>query len=409
VVVSVTRRQPADYHQPHGALAADQPRRPQAGRGLGSLRGGILPQLIRRLIAETADGLTELDMPGEGGVAIGGFDGVVTTDRATVEVPSGTSVWELSVEKDAGGKADRDYTKRLAGPDDRPAADVTYVQLILRPWTKASTWAAQRSKEGRWKQVRTLNLDAVRGWLDRAPGTAAWLADRLGKAVPGVRLVDDWFERTWLPSTRPALGSDVVHAGREEAADALLPRLTAGESTLTVAGDLGTDEFRAFMAAVAERAEGPQREALKARMLFVDDAAALARLTALTQPLVLVLADARLAASAPAGGPHQIVVFSPPGGDTDVEVGRVDPRAVAGLLTAAGEPSERADDLGALARRSVSALRRVLAVHPVTLRPAWADGPDVVRRRLLLLGGWNGADTADRALVERAAMTRVVG
>jgi hypothetical protein len=31
--------------------------------------------LVRRLIAETADGLTEFDMPGERGVAIGGFDG----------------------------------------------------------------------------------------------------------------------------------------------------------------------------------------------------------------------------------------------------------------------------------------------------------------------------------------------
>jgi hypothetical protein len=362
---------------------------------------GVLPQLVRRLIAETADGLTELDMPGEGGVAMGGFDGVVAADRATIEVPSGTSVWELSVEKSCGKKADDDYAKRLVGPGGGPTADVTYVQLILTPWKGASTWAVQRSKEGRWKRVRGLNLDAVRGWLDRAPATAVWLAERLGKAVPGTRLADDWFERTWLPSTRPSLGPDAVLAGRDEAAPTLLSCLAAGRSAVTIAGDLGTDEFRAFVAATAERAEEPQREALKARTLFVDDAAALSRLTALPQPLVLVLADARLAASAPVGGPHQIVVLSPPGGDADVEVGRVDPRTVAGLLAAAGEPSERADDLGALARRSVSALRRILAVHPATLRPAWADGPDVVRRRLLLLGGWHGAHAADRALVER--------
>jgi hypothetical protein len=362
---------------------------------------GVLPQLVRRLIAETADGLNELDMPGEGGVAIGGFDGVVTADRSTVEVPAGTSVWELSVNKGSGAKADSDYAKRLTGPEGRPAADVTYVQLILAPWRNASTWAAQRSKEGRWKKVRGLNLDAMRGWLDRAPATAVWLAERLGKAVPGARLADDWFDRTWLPSTRLPLSPAAVLAGREQAAAELLSCLAAGRSIVTVAGDLGADEFRAFVAAVADRADEPQRGALKARTLFVDDTAALARLTALPQPLVLVLADARLAASAPTGAPHQIVVLAPPGGDADVEVGPVDARALAELLAAAGEPTERADDLGALARRSLSALRRVLAVHPAALRPSWADGPDLVRRRLLLLGGWDGADPDDRALIER--------
>lgn len=362
---------------------------------------GVLPQLVRRLIAETADGLTELDMPGEGGVAVGGFDGVVTADRATLEVPAGTSVWELSVAKGSGAKADSDYTKRLSGPEGRPTGDVTYVQLILAPWTNAATWGSQRSKQGRWKKVRGLNLDAVRAWLDRAPATAVWLAGRLGKDVPGARLADDWFDRTWLPSTRRPLGADAVLAGRGPAATDLLSGLAAGRSALTVSGDLGADEFRAFVAAAVSRADVQQREGLKARTLLVDDAASLARLIALPQPLVLVLADARLAASVPAVGPHQLVLLSPPGGDADVEVGPVDPRAVAELLTAAGEPTERADDLGALARRSLAALRRVLAVHPAALRPAWADTPDLVCRRLLLLGGWNAADPDDRALVER--------
>jgi hypothetical protein len=362
---------------------------------------GVLPQLVRRLIAETADGLTALDMPGEGGVAVGGFDGVVTADRATLEVPAGTSVWELSVAKGSGAKADGDYGKRLSGPEGRPTGDVTYVQLILAPWIHAATWASQRSKEGRWKKVRAFNLDAVRAWLDRAPATAVWLAGRLGKDVPGARLADDWFDRTWVPSTRRPLAADAVLAGRGPAAAELLSGLAAGRSALTVAGDLGADEFRAFVAAANTRANVQQRDGLKARTLLVDDAASLARLVALPQPLVLVLADPRLAAAVPAGGPHQLVLLSPPGGDADVQVGPVDPRAVAELLAAAGEPTERADDLGALARRSLAALRRVLAVHPASLRPAWADRPDLVCRRLLLLGGWNAADPDDKALVER--------
>lgn len=65
----------------------------------------VFPLLVRRLIAETADGLTELDMPGGSGVAAGGFDGVVTATGQTPEVPAGTSVWELSVTDNTGVKA----------------------------------------------------------------------------------------------------------------------------------------------------------------------------------------------------------------------------------------------------------------------------------------------------------------
>lgn len=371
----------------------------QAARSDGF--AGVLPQLVRRLIAETAVGLIELEMPGEGGVAAGGFDGVVTASGSTVEVPAGTSAWELSVSQGSGRKVAIDYPKRLSAPGVQTTDEVTFVQVILAPWTKSAAWAAERNAEGRWREVRALNLDAVRSWLDRAPATSVWLAERLGKTVPGARLADDWFERTWLPSTRVPLGTDAVVAGRESVATDLLARLGGGNSTVTLGGDVGADEFRALIAATINTADEPTRASLRATTLFVDDASALARLTAFPQPLKLVVLDARLAAAVPMDGPHQVIAMSPPGGDFDITLDRVDPRVIAGVLVAGGEPPERADELGALARRSLSALRRHLAVHPSTLRPAWADAADVVVRRLALLGGWDGADADDRGLIER--------
>ncbi len=58
----------------------------------------VFPLLVRRLIAETAHDLTSLDMPGGSGTAVGGFDGVVTTSRASGFVPEGTSVWATRAE-----------------------------------------------------------------------------------------------------------------------------------------------------------------------------------------------------------------------------------------------------------------------------------------------------------------------
>lgn len=200
-----------------------------------ALRAGFdtdFPLLVRRLIAETADGLSGLDMPGGSGTAAGGFDGVVAADRRSVEVPSGTSVWELSVTGKAQGKADEDYSKRLAAPDGM----ATYVQAILATWTKSRTWATARRKEKRWKDVVALNLDAVHGWLDRAPATTAWLAERLGKAMPGVRVVDQWWSDTWLPSTSPSIVADIVLAGRQDQAARIVGLLAAGRPWSRSAG-----------------------------------------------------------------------------------------------------------------------------------------------------------------------------
>lgn len=361
------------------------------------------PLLVRRLIAETADGLTELDMPGGSGVAAHGFDGVVTAAGRTQEVPAGRSVWELSVESKAQGKADEDYVKRLEGPEGSPASDCTYVQVILAPWTKSRTWSSARRKEGRWKDVLALNLDRVHVWLDRAPATTAWLAERLNKAMPGVRLVDAWWTDTWLPSTQPPLGPDVVLAGRDDAAQALLSLLLAGRSVVSLAGDLGADGLRAFVGAALVTADGTSGERLRARALHVTDGHSLKQLVRQPSPLVLVLDDAQLAADLPIQHPHQLVLVSPPGQDGDVVVRPIDAQQAETALCTAGVTRDRAAELGRLARRSLPALRRAVAVNTASLMPAWAAAPDLIQRRLVLIGAWHGDSSTDRAAVARSA------
>jgi hypothetical protein len=309
-------------------------------------------------------------------------------------------VWELPVTGGAGTKADEDYDKRTTSPDGGSPATTVYVQVILAPWTKARQWAASRTAEGRWREVRAYNLDAVHSWLDRAPATAVWLAEQLGKAMHGVRLADDWLTRTWLFSTAVPLDVECILAGRDESAAGLLSALASGQATVTVAGDLTVDEFHAVVAASMTRADPAIRDALQARALLVNDSDSLAQLVVQPQPLVLVLADPRLAVQLPDGHGHQLVVRAPQGSKADVTVGPVDAQSVSALLHTAGEPWERAERLGALARRSLSGLRRRLSRNPAALRPSWADNADTLRRRLLLLGSWEGSNPADREVVE---------
>lgn len=338
-------------------------------------------------------------MPGGSGTAVGGFDGVVKAGGQTVEVPAGTSVWELSVETGAGRKANQDYDKRLEGPGE-PTTDVTYVEVILAPWRDARKWATSRTSEGRWKEVRAYNLDQVHGWLDRAPASTVWLAEQLGLAMAGVHAADSWFKDVWMPSTTPALSGDYALAGRTEESVHLASLLASGQRAITVSGEIAPQEFYAFVAATVLETKVAE-VGLAARTLFIDDKGSLSKLVGQTQPMVLVLADATLAAELPVRHTHQLILLAPPGSQADVSVARPDSETISNLLKADGETWERADNLGALARRSFSSLRRALANTPATLTPDWARDPDVIRRRLMLVGAWHGASEGDREIVEQ--------
>ncbi|MFE9174335.1 hypothetical protein ACFYNZ_33685 [Streptomyces kebangsaanensis] len=358
----------------------------------------VLPLLVRRLIAETASGLESLDMPGGSGTAVGGFDGIVTASGPSAFVPDGTSVWELSV---GGGnsKAEEDYEKRTKGPNGLATEDVTYVEVVLDTWRDARTWAARHAEDGRWREVRGYNLDVIDLWLEQAPATTAWLAARLGKALPGVRSLETWWTDSWLRSTRVPLDRAVVLAGREKAAADFSAVLATGRSVIALGGDLRPDELCAFVAAALEQENILGSSQVGARVLFVSDSSSLQQLITQRQPLILVLADPALARDIPHQRPHQLVWAAMPGGPCDVKVPRLHSQVIESLLRSAGMSYERAARFGTLGRRSLLALRRALAHHPEPLTPERASTLDVVRRRLLLLNSWNGDYREDRRVV----------
>ncbi|HEX5403967.1 MAG TPA: hypothetical protein VFX16_16905 [Pseudonocardiaceae bacterium] len=362
----------------------------------------LFPILIRRLIAETAQGLTELEMPGGSGTATGGFDGVVSTAAEAVFIPGGTSVWELSVQGTAQAKADDDYVKRLAGPNGEDPSTVTYVQAILAPWTKARTWANDRMKEGRWKEVRAYNLDSIHTWLDMAPATMAWLASHLGKALAGVRSVDHWWNETWLPSTRIPLSSTVVLAGRKDVAGRFVDLLLrSSKSVITASGHLRADELRAVVAASVHQAEGPDFQQLLARTLFITDSTSLAQLLGQGKPLILVLINPDLVNDIPLRHAHKIVLVAHVGATPDLEVLPLDGQVVAEELKHIEASHDRLSFYATLARRSLLALRRALAADPAVLRPSWAVAPGIVTRRIALIEAWDGTNLKDRQIIEQ--------
>lgn len=359
---------------------------------------GEFPRLVRQLILETTQDVSALGMPAGDGVAAGGWDGSVRSATGNAWVPAGYSVWELSVNSSPGVKADEDYDKRDSTPDGTPPPETTYVEAILRPWTARDAWAEGKTATGTWKKVCALGLDDIEAWLQSAPITWAWLSEEFGLSPFGLRTGQSWWA-TWSSQTLPGISPDLVLAGRDKQVSELVLHLKPG--VVTIAGP-STGDVCAFVSAVATTKDLDGDGQFLARLALIDDLATWRRLLESQLPLVLVALDPRFATEVPPDSMHTVLVPTVAGSDADISLSNLDADSVSSSLQRAGlEPRDKADELGRLARRSLTALRRRLAKKPALVRPRWAQSP-VPRavRAMLMLGSWADHYDGDRLAAE---------
>jgi hypothetical protein len=367
--------------------------------GTSRAAAGDLPHLVRRLILETAP-VVKLGFPAAEGVSSAGWDGTARSTAATAKVPDGLSLWEISNRSSPEKKADEDYVKRTATPDGTPTTDAVYVALTSRTWPRRGDWATRRSDERRWREVRAYGLDDVHEWLDEAPVTHAWISERLGLNPHGLVTAETWWDG-WAAATAPSLPPACVLAGRDSAADDLRKLLAGRGQLITVAAPCREDVL-AFVAAVASRDAAADSGALLARVAFVDSVETWRRLREHGRPLVLVPVNAEVTAALDSRSAHHVVV-PVDGDDGDLTLPPIDAQLAAEALKAAGAPEPRAVEVGELARLSLLAARRRLAVKRELHRPRWAEPPvERIVRRVILLGRFSEEKEGDREVVADA-------
>lgn len=359
-----------------------------------------LPELIRGLIAETTPAGTQIHFPAGTGIRSGGPDGEVECDAPHPYVPLGRSVWELSIAKNANRKAKTDYDKRCETISDEVRAETAYVAVNARAWTGARDFKESRSAAVDFREVRALNVDDLAAWLERALETTVWFRERIGKPVVGVEPIDKYWGR-WLGSTRVPLDTGVVLAGREESAADLRRRCSAG-GMVTVGGDIPRDELLVFVAAALAES-GQHHEAL-----YVEDVDAASRLLAPPagrspgeQAFTMVVESADAAKRLTPSAPRCVIVPVPGRSDADIKVGPLNSVKVSEQLEKYESTHGDAWNLAHLGRRSLLALRRRLALKPEMHQPPWADPPDRVLRRCLMMNRWDRSSDSDVETVQR--------
>lgn len=293
-----------------------------------------LPRLVRRLILETGRDIVQLGFPAGEGVSAGDWDGSVRANASTPFIPQGLSVWELSVNKSPGKKADEDYAKRTTTPDGTPSGEATYVAVSLRPWTKRAEWTREKPKDNRWGAVRAYGVDDVETWLDDAPVTHAWLAEQLGLEPYGLRAAEAWWQ-TWANSTSPAITPGLVLAGRDSLGKSLREQLSGSPAITTIKAS-SVEEVLAFVGALAVSLKNDDGGQLLARLAFVDSVATWRALQGLKQPLILVPTNEEVRKEVGGESPHHALVPVASGSGGDYEL----PLSIQALR---GKPLRRAE------------------------------------------------------------------
>lgn len=171
-----------------------------------------LPRLVRRLIQATAPSIGRLHFPADEGVQLDGWDGIVTSRDSNAFVPAGVSVWEMGVDKNPKGKADKDYEKRSQNPLGLDPKQTTFVFVTPRRWKNKGDWAKSRRAESQWANVQAYDAGDIETWLEQAPAVHLWLSMLIGKHPQGAWSLDDYWSG-WIAKTDPTFSPALVIGG----------------------------------------------------------------------------------------------------------------------------------------------------------------------------------------------------
>ncbi len=359
------------------------------------------PELVRRLIRQTNDQVVSLDMRAAEGSDFEGYDGHVEALHEEPFVPAGVSVWELGVGARPGTKANDGYKRRTANSLGVDKSKATFVFATARRWPGKAKWVQRKRAEAEWADVKAFDADDIEVAFDSAPAVQFWFSELIGFPVEGARTIENWWD-AFARASQPNLTPKLVLAGRADQAAALL-RVLEQETRVTTISAPSTDDILSFVAATLLSTPGPASTDLLARTLIVHNAAALRRLGATSDLLVLFPFEDELRREAQLVRSHHVILLAPRDVPADIALQPIARDVFAAALRDAGVEENVAERLAQAAYRSLVAFQ--VEARGARLREWSKAFKSKIARRAWLAGGWHEARSGDTdALVSLFAM-----
>lgn len=371
----------------------------------------MLPDLVRRLVYATVPRghLKQIDFPAGAEVQRPGYDGTTIASEPTPFVPKGVCFWELGCDaKPPKGrkKAEEDYNKRIQEHTDRLArgetdnlGEAVFVAVTALDWQTCADWAAERTEDHHYREVRALDSNALEHWIQDAPAVGLWLAQEIHGPLPGVMDVAAHWKSVMATLHRP-LSPNVLLVDRQAIRDAFEKWLSGSAGQLAVKA-ASSSELLAVFCAWVHTLEPAKQDEVSSRAIIVESREAWQALATSQQGLILLPspkldADADLFGSACRQGHHvlRFAGFATPRGQA-VEMGMMRRHNLQMALEADGIPPPEAHQLSETAGGNFTILRRRFSNIP---DPApWAK--DTSLAPFMLVAAWEDARPGDQSVI----------
>ena len=232
-----------------------------------------IPRLIRRLIWATLkpSEIRRISFPAGADTYLSGFDGQLDAAGPSPWTPKGLSVWELSVERKKGSKAERDYQRRRDALSANERSQLSYVAVSARRWQDAhrKSWIKDKKDDG-WKDVSLITAVEIAEWLERAPALAVSFAQEIGRLPSGVMPLEfAW--KTWSLRSHPATTQELVLVGRAEQQTKLVNKLTGDAGAIVVEADSPNEAYGFNLAVLTGSDDEEVRDRFASKSLVVTN------------------------------------------------------------------------------------------------------------------------------------------
>lgn len=216
-------------------------------------------------------------------------------------------------------------------------------------------------------------------------------------------LQDFW--KNWSNDTKPALTPSLVIGGRYQERDRILEWLKGVPNSLTLQGD-SPEEAIAFLAAVIQDLKKEERDKFLPRAAIVEGATSWQNIITSDKPLILIarLKERDGIGTAIEQGHHVFIPSERVSSGSNHLLPRIVRDAAEQALKEMGFNYEQGSRYATLARRSLLALRRKLAIASATQQPAWAKSENArILLTPLLVSAWDDSSDGDRIVLSKLA------
>ncbi|MYY43896.1 hypothetical protein [Elizabethkingia anophelis] len=149
-----------------------------------------LSHLVRRLILATLDGkkIKDIHFPYKNEINTKDFDGKLITEEENIFVPQGISIWRF-------GTPDHDDEKMKSYLLETIPSKITCIQINAKRYRDKYKWAERKKSQEAWKDVRYLDSEDIKEWLELAPDVELWFAEILMKPTLGICSAQKYWQK----------------------------------------------------------------------------------------------------------------------------------------------------------------------------------------------------------------------